>query len=378
MTLRGRAVLVALVAALGFGGTSALEPVPVALGAVASPTCRTWKVVPTPALVGYYLSSVSGTSSSDVWAVGDDYAGLPPLALHWGGSAWTQFPVTDTGILQDVADISPTDAWAVGAGGYSVAVQHWDGTAWSPVKAPSPGYNYVNGVDAPSSDDVWMVGSYTRSDLTVQPLAEHWDGTAWKIIQAEPLIDGGVLYKVSGVSSDDVWAVGYQGTPNEFKPLIEHWDGAAWTVVPAPPPPSGTNDQLYGIDAGSSSDVWAVGFYADPNLAQPLIEHWDGANWTLASVPPLEGGDDLFDVAAISFSDVWAVGESFPAQSADYRPLTMHWDGATWTAYWAPPRATNGSLVGVWAPSSQQVLAVGADTPQDIEPLVDRSRGVCR
>ena len=56
----------------------------------------------------------------------------------------------------------------------------------------------------------------------------------------------------------------------------------------------------------------------------------------------------------------------------------MHWDGATWTAYRAPPQATNGSLVGVWALSSQQVLAVGADTPQDIEPLVDRSRGVCR
>src|SRR2546425_61582 len=81
---------------------------------------------------------------------------------------------------------------------------------------PSPGYNYVYGVDAVSSDDVWMVGNYTRSDFTVQPLTEHWDGRAWKIVQAEELTYGGVLYKVSVVSSTDVWAVGYQGTSNAF------------------------------------------------------------------------------------------------------------------------------------------------------------------
>src|SRR3989442_11334297 len=273
MILRGRAVPLALAGALGLGGMLPIQPVLGGFGVVLpSFRGRTGTMVPAPAVDGYYLNSVSGTSSTDVWAVGGDFSGNPPpLALHWDGAAWTQFSVTD-GFLQDVVDISPTDAWAVGPGGYSVYVQHWDGTAWNPVRAPSPGYNYVYGVDAVSSDDVWMVGNYTRSDFTVQPLTEHWDGRAWKIVQAEELTYGGVLYKVSVVSSTDVWAVGYQGTSNAFvfQPLIEHWDGTAWSVVPAAPPPSGTNNQLYGVGVVSPTDVWAVGVYSTPKPgAQP-------------------------------------------------------------------------------------------------------------
>jgi hypothetical protein len=271
--------------------------------------------------------------------------------LHWDGGAWTAFPVSD-GFFQDVVDISPTDAWAVGPGGYSVYVQHWDGIAWTPVKAPSPGFNYLYGVDGVSPDDVWMVGNYTRPDLSVQPLAEHWDGRAWKIVEAQPLRYGGVLYEVRVLSSDDIWAVGYRGTANafEFQPLIEHWDGTAWSVIPAAPPPWGTNNQFYGVVGVSSKRHLGRGLLLRARArGQPLIEHWDGRAWTLATVPTLRGVDELFDVEAISSSDVWAVGKSISPDGDAYRPLTMHWDGGTWTAFKAPPRDINGSLLGVWA-----------------------------
>jgi hypothetical protein len=377
MIPRGRAMPLVLSLALGLGGILVTQPVPQASGAASSLVCKTWKVVPTPPLDGYSAVGVSGASNTDVWAVGGNFSSnAPPLAMHWDGRAWTQFPVAN-GFLQDVADISPNDAWAVGPGGYSIYVQHWDGNAWSPVKAPSPGFNYVYGVDAASSDDVWMVGNYTRSDFTVQPLTEHWDGRAWKIVQAEELTYGGVLYKVSVVSSDDVWAVGYQGTSNafEFQPLIEHWDGVVWSVIPAFPPPSGTDNQLYSVAAVSSTDVWAVGIYG--GQAKPLIEHWDGASWTLVRAPTLPGGNELFGVAVASASDVWAVGKSIDPHSGNYRPLTMHWDGGTWTPFPAPPLSVDGSFNGVWALSSQEVLTVGASIPDDMEPLVDRSRGPC-
>jgi hypothetical protein len=359
----------------------AVQPAAAAPGGVASAVCQTWRMVPIPAVDGQYLIGVSGSSAQDVWAVGGDNSGNSPgLALHWDGSAWSQFPVT-LGFLQDVVDISPSDAWAVAGAGYPVYLQHWDGARWSLVKAPSPGFAYVNGIDAVSSDDMWTAGYHT-GEGGIHPLVQHWDGVRWVVVPApdgSPFGTNG-FYDVSAISPDDVWAVGYQDVTGgaNFQPLIEHWDGTSWNVVPAAPPPSGTNNQLYGVAAASSTDVWAVGLYgtSEPG-AQPLIEHWDGSTWTVVDLPSLPGVDELFAATAITSSDVWAVGVSYPSHGSESRPFTMHWDGSTWTAYRAPPSAVNATLFGVWALSSKEVLAVGVATPNDVEPLVDRSRGVC-
>src|SRR5205809_1193661 len=93
--------------------------------------CKAWRLVPFPVLESGRASGVSGTSSTDVWAVGA-IVGPPgePIIRHWDGTRWqrvAQERVGD-GELTSVAAISPTDAWAVGPyGPQGTLTMHWDG-----------------------------------------------------------------------------------------------------------------------------------------------------------------------------------------------------------------------------------------------------------
>jgi hypothetical protein len=72
-----------------------------------------FQVVPTPnENFNNGLFAVSASSPSDIWAVGQS-------TIHYDGTTWTAFPAPfingdNTSFLQGVADISPTEAWAVG------------------------------------------------------------------------------------------------------------------------------------------------------------------------------------------------------------------------------------------------------------------------
>src|SRR5205823_6205371 len=91
---------------------------------------------------------------------------------HWNGSQWTVVPSPTVGAgsgLSAVTAKSANDAWA--AGGYTDVsgqpsrslVLHWDGAQWSVVPSPNMGSgdNYLRGLAAVSSSDVWAVGDYT-------------------------------------------------------------------------------------------------------------------------------------------------------------------------------------------------------------------------
>ncbi|SRR6266498_3384288 len=79
-----------------------------------------------------------------------------------------------------------------------------------------------------------------------------WNGADWSLVPAAP---GGNLPEfksVTAVVSNDIWAVGRRQdtvSPYYLKTLIEHWDGASWTVVPSPNG-STTNSQFLAVDAG--------------------------------------------------------------------------------------------------------------------------------
>src|SRR5205823_13057673 len=124
---------------------------------------------------GNQLEAVAG-SGNDLWAVG--YYGpignvAQTLAMHWNGSAWSIVPTpnvgTQTNELFGVSG-SGNDVWAVGIywtvdGGYNVQrtlTLHWDGSAWSVVPSPNPGFwaDLLLAVRG-SGNDVWAVGSYS-------------------------------------------------------------------------------------------------------------------------------------------------------------------------------------------------------------------------
>jgi len=88
-----------------------------------------------------------------------------------------------------------------------------------------------------------------------------------------------------------------------------------WQVIPSQDIGGGFCD-LEGISVVSDDDIWAVGHYSagitSPVIDYPLVERWDGTQWTIMQVPALSGGYTVFTgVAALSSTDVWAVGAKY-------------------------------------------------------------------
>ena len=141
-----------------------------------------------------YLKGVSATSRTNAWAVGYSYEAVKryrAVIEHWNGTAWTVEPSPNPGgpghtnRLLGVAASSPTSAWAVGyygtgKGHSRTFVLHWNGTAWTLQKTPSPGRSAIlDAVAAASATNVWAVGSHRKKGAVDRALALRWNGTGW-------------------------------------------------------------------------------------------------------------------------------------------------------------------------------------------------------
>src|SRR5262249_6461857 len=155
---------------------------------------------------------------------------------------------------------------------------HWDGNQWSLVSLPNQATcDRLLAVSALAANNVWAVGMVAGSgfDAPWQTLVEHWNGTVWSIVPSPNLSYDNRLFAVTALGANDVWAVGgASATPADMaQTLIEHWDGSQWRVVPSPN--AGGNNYLFGLAATAANDVWAVGYNAT-SWNQALILHWDG------------------------------------------------------------------------------------------------------
>lgn len=178
------------------------------------------------------------------------------------------------------------------------------------------------------------------------------------------------LQGVAVLAADDVWAVGTHDLTmtGPALTLVEHWDGAEWSMVPSPNVVTGTNNSniLIGVEAVSPNDAWSVGYAYGPGSPsqRSLIEHWDGMQWSVMPSPVLTTVNLLRSIAATSSNDVWAVGYRIEANgSAGYmQTLTMHWDGSQWNEVPSPnvgPDLRNNELGDVEAIAPDDVWAVG-------------------
>lgn len=152
---------------------------------------------------------------------------------------------------------------------------------WRRVASPNPSDqgNYLTALETISLRDIWAVGAAYRPISTPGTLTEHWDGSAWSVIPSPNFNRGyNELYGVSAVSSSDVWAVGYHNIAlyGSEKTMAVHWNGTKWTIVPTRNIGEDANE-LRAVAALSSDDVWAVGFGASTSnkVGRVLIEHWD-------------------------------------------------------------------------------------------------------
>jgi hypothetical protein len=366
------------------GATTKSFPAPTV---AASPICDgSWKYVvsPSPSSFSHNLFDVSASTSNEAWAVGGyntSVGGTATLAEHWNGSGWSAIKSVDVGdagldYFLGVLDVSSKDVWAVGYY-YSLLAsntltEHWDGRRWLVVSSPNVGRlnNFLSGVGGDFSTDVWAVGSY--SDVATgysRTLALHWNGRAWTVASTPNVgIGSNSLASVSVRSPSEAWAVGrWSDTSSNSHTLILHWDGRRWSQIASPdPPPPAYNVGLGGVSATSSSDVWAVGSYSNSSGGNnTLIEHWDGAAWTITPSPNPGGFNNVLSrVSATSSTDSWAAGSWNPGYPTYFdQTLVLHWDGSAWSVVPSPnPSTSHNYLYGISATSASDVLAVGTYT----------------
>ena len=217
------------------------------------------------------------------------------------------------------------------------------------VSSPAVNHLVLNATAAIAPNDVWAVGSAPSPSASENvPIAEHFNGTSWSVVPTAALPSGttGELFGVTAVASNNVWAVGMLsgGTTQ----LIEHWDGAKWSVAAAPSV-SGSG-WLNAVTAISANDVWAVGFSAGSDL----IEHFNGTSWSVVPGPGLSC-TDLFGVSGTASNDVWAVGVIGRGGNVH----VLHWNGTAWSVV-AAPSAYGDTLQSVTALVPNNVWAVGS------------------
>jgi subtilase family serine protease len=286
------------------------------------------------------FSSISFDNPADGWAAGYLTAsgkGWRPMVSHWNGHAWASTPVLSPLRMSDINGtvsvdsvsqsyppeikaLSPDDVWLTGNLQSQVPsgnpdgsfMEHWNGSAWQMVSFPGQDGTKVSAISGTGANDLWVVGQ-TLSDSA--GVALHWDGSTWTSVAIQQPTDGIVsLNGVSASSPDSVWAVGIDNVGGNV-PVTEHWDGHSWTIVTIPGSDSvaSGNTYLTSVDAISSSDVWAVGWWWKPGATvlgfADLVIHWDGQTWTI--VPGVNTSDEagLDAVSGSSPGNVWLAGE---------------------------------------------------------------------
>ena len=328
------------------------------------------------------LLGASAASSSSAWAVGEQFAGAgqappPPVSYHWNGSAWSLVATPTLGVsssLMAVSASTATDAWAVG---FSILgrhddgtlMEHWNGTAWS-VNSSNVVTGFVaelTGVADLSPTDAWAVGQGNSAIL------EHWNGSAWSSVTIpDPDFTPGAGQAISASSATDIWVVGttVNTTTGATSAEALHFNGTAWAVVPMQQP--GTNTATIGaVTDISSTNAWAVGEDIGATSApggSTLIEHWNGTSWGIVASPTPGADPGLTGVAARGSSDVYAVGSNLPSINGGVvQGLILRWNGSTWSQDTDPTDGTYSPLyAAATVPGAANEWAAGTLSNQSL------------
>lgn len=339
-----------VVAAFALTGALACAPA-ITGGTNVTPNLGTTHAV-APMIKGV-LQSVTGTSPSNLWAVGSTNLGKT-LILHGNGRAWVRVPSPSPGgfdALSGVAASSSTNAWAVGsiittthsATSGRPLILHWNGRTWTRVPAPSHGSSsFLNGVTiSPLGGSPIAVGS-AGSGTSYYPYAVKLHRNSWTMMTLPRFGPSGSLSGVAAASPNEVFAVGSTVSSTSHEPLILSWSSGKWKRFILP---GHTNGRLLGVAALSPVSAWAVG---STSSGKTLVAHWNGLTWKQVSAPSPGAISSLNGVSADSMASAWAVGSSSSASVSRF--LVVHWNGTAWQISPAPAALPPSALNGVYIP----------------------------
>jgi hypothetical protein len=139
-----------------------------------------------------------------------------------------------------------------------------------------------------------------------------------------------------------------------------------WQFTPSQDPAVHNGLGARGVSCATSTFCMAVGYYLVGANGYPLIQQWNGSNWTTKtlSVSP-QFNFSLDGVSCVSATFCEAVGYTQTSGSSPELPLAMVWNGSSWStqAVPLPSGQTGGQLSSVSCLSATWCLAVGDSTP---------------
>jgi hypothetical protein len=144
-------------------------------------------IAATPSPFAGDLHAVSGLGPTDVWVAAGTYGSTTGAVLRYNGSNWS-VPLSTSIPVFGVWENTPTDAYAVGAGG---TVWHYTGS-WNSTSTCAGDLAAIVGT---SSSNIWAVGGGG---------VFQWDGTT----MAQSYFDPSVVMYGIGTAGSQLWAVG--------------------------------------------------------------------------------------------------------------------------------------------------------------------------
>jgi len=237
-------------------------------------------------------------------------------------------------------------------------IEHWNGTAWSIVAAPSgSSESQLAKVACPSTTSCLAVGHYATA-TTGRTLTEQWNGSSWTFV-ASPNATGAIKSSLEGVSCPGATSCVAVGSSSDqtgaTKTLAAQWNGTSWTIIPSPNPAAVVTSDLEAVACATTADCYAVGHSFDGSVNKTLAEHWNGTSWSIVTSPNRNGSGDLHGVSCPSATSCFAVGES------SSKTLVEHWNGTSWSLMTTPnPTGTAFDLLnGASCTSPTSCFAVG-------------------
>ncbi|MDF2697830.1 MAG: Type fimbrial biosis protein PilY1 [Labilithrix sp.] len=313
------------------------------------------------------LTSVWGSSASDVWAVGSK-----GTVLHYDGSAWAKGA---TVALDGAAPYTLRSVWAGRRDDVWMVdgLNLWHGTGWAGSDATSWSlHTFAEYEPSPMTvrghgDHAWLarrpiLGSVGERLLKIDGWADTGPGPTEGIGPTLPFPEV-ILDVVMPTRADEAWAVGSQfvldvSDPNAVtslfitrvlhatKPMNDGGSSPAWELEEHDPR---TTNQIFGM-WGDESAVWLAGEHGTVRRAKRSAIATKA--FEILRVPVLT---DLHGVFGFGPDDVWFVGDA---------STVLHWDGTTFTKLATPFDAARSKprLFAVWGSGPNDVWIAGDGT----------------
>lgn len=269
------------------------------------------------------ISQLSGSSSSDLWAIEQDELGRMNKIWNRRNNKW------DRKFLNLDPDQSPTKIWFGSNHGWVVGsmdlLQRWDGSGFTSV--PPGTKSRLLTVWGTEPNLGWIGGEHG--------IIIHWNGNE-RVPLSKHLIDVHTsIVAIHGVDSNHVWAITDQAE-------LLYWNGVDWASTLSP-----TAKPLSALWARNANEVWAV---SNEPMAAPSIVRWNGSTWTTVnhSIPK---GVVFQSLWAPSFNDVdvWAASNQG----------LWNWNGTQWEhREEVPSDQRNGPFRLVTGLNSKSIWAV--------------------